>query len=95
MTAEDYKKMLRNRISALKSRVKKKEEEKELYALRRMKDRLSMCVDLLIPRELYDALVDSSDVPFKRLLQKLKAKKNDSEQQEESFKDMVEQESDG
>ena len=40
MTAEDYKKMLRNRISALKSRVKKKEEEKELYALRRMKDRL-------------------------------------------------------
>ena len=37
MTAEDYKKMLRNRISALKSRVKKKEEEKELYSLRRMK----------------------------------------------------------
>ena len=69
MTAEDYKKMLRNRISALKSRVKNKEEEKELYALRRLKDRLSTCVDLLITPEQYEALVDSSEAPFKRLVQ--------------------------
>ena len=76
MTAEDYKKMLRNRISALKSRVKKKEEEKELYALRRMKDRLKMCVGLIIQRDQYEALVDSSDSSFKKLLQQMKARKN-------------------
>ena len=48
MNADDYKKMLRNRISALKSRVKKKEEEKELHALRRMKERLQMSIGIII-----------------------------------------------
>ena len=56
MTGEEYKKMLRNRISALKSRVKKKEEEKELYALRRMKQRLLMGMDTIISKDSYEAL---------------------------------------
>ena len=53
-----------------------------------------MCVGLIIPREHYEALVDSSDASFLRLLQQLKSKR-DSEQQIEQVKDIVERESDG
>ena len=72
MTGEEYKKMLRNRISALKSRVKKKEEEKELYALRRMRQRLQMGLDTIISQEHYEALQEFDDSSYKRLVQDLR-----------------------
>ena len=72
MTGEEYKKMLRNRISALKSRVKKKEEEKELYALRRMKQRLLLGVDTIISQEHLEALLEFDDGSYKRLVQDLR-----------------------
>ena len=72
MTGEEYKKMLRNRISALKSRVKKKEEEKELYALRRMKQRLLMGIDTIISRDNFDALQEFDDSSYKKLIQDLR-----------------------
>ena len=72
MSAEDYKKMLRNRISALKSRVKKKEEEKELQSLRRMKQRLLMCLDVIISKENYHAMIDMDDDSFKNMLESMK-----------------------
>ena len=72
MTGEEYKKMLRNRISALKSRVKKKEEEKELYALRRMKQRLLMGIDTIISRDNFDALQEFDDSSYKKFIQDLR-----------------------
>ena len=72
MTGEEYKKMLRNRISALKSRVKKKEEEKELYALRRMKQRLLIGMDTIISRDNYEALQEFDDSSYKKYIQDLR-----------------------
>ena len=74
LTKKSYTKMLRNRISALKSRTKKKAEERELTTLREMARRIFLLkkCDVLSER-VYELLLLENDDDFKSLLGVLKA----------------------
>ena len=63
ITKSDYSKMLRNRVSALKSRIKKKSEERELKILRTMARRLFVMnkYDLMPVREFELLKIEDED----------------------------------
>ena len=63
LTKKSYMKMMRNRISALKSRIKKKAEERELTMLREMARRVFLLqkYELLTEKELELLRIDSDD----------------------------------
>ena len=75
ITKSEYAKMLRNRISALKSRMKKKSEEKELKMLRTMARRLYLLkkYDLMPLRE-FELLKIENDDEFEVLLNYMTSK---------------------
>jgi len=79
LTPNNYAKMLRNRISALKSRIKMKAEKSELAMLREMARRVFLLkkYDLLTPKE-YELLRIDNEDDFQKLLQMLSKASPDS-----------------
>lgn len=75
LSKPEYVKMIRNRISALKSRIKKKSEERELKMLRTMARRLYLMhkYDLVPQRELELIKIENDD-EFKTVVDYLSSK---------------------
>ena len=72
ITKNEYAKMLRNRISALKSRIKKKSEERELKMLRTMARRLYLLQRFtLMPVRELELLKIENDAEFEAIIQYL------------------------
>lgn len=77
LTKKSYTKMLRNRISALKSRTKKKAEELELTTLREMARRIYLLQkNEVLSERVYELLKIESDDDFKAVLRVLKVPPN-------------------
>ena len=76
ITKSEYAKMLRNRISALKSRIKKKSEERELKMLRTMARRLYLLKRFnLMPVKEFELLKIENDDEFEAIVNYLTTKK--------------------
>lgn len=77
LTRRSYAKMLRNRVSALKSRIKKKSEERELKMLRTMARRLFLLqrFSLMPPRE-FELLKIENDEEFEAIIGFLTSKRD-------------------
>ena len=79
ITKSEYAKMLRNRISALKSRIKKKSEERELKMLRTMARRLYLLKRFnLMPVKEFELLKIENDDEFDAIVNYLTTKKTTS-----------------
>ena len=77
ITKKEYIKMLRNRISALKSRIKKKSEERELKMLRTMARRLYLLNKYdLFPVKEFELLKIESDDDFTAIVNYMTSKDN-------------------
>ena len=73
MTAKAYAKKLRNRIRALKLRIRKKEEDQELQILRKMAKRLNLLHNHnLLSRAHSEALMEEDEKSFYVLLNKMR-----------------------
>ena len=77
ITKGEYIKMLRNRISALKSRIKKKSEERELKMLRTMARRLYLLKKYdLVPVREFELLKIENDDEFTAIVNYMTSKDN-------------------
>jgi len=73
LTAKAYSRKLRNRIRALKLRIKKKEEDQELQILRKMARRLNLLHQTnLLPKEHSDMLVEKDEKSFYNQLSEMR-----------------------
>lgn len=91
ITKNEYAKMLRNRISALKSRVKKKSEERELKMLRIMARRIFMLKKYeLMPVKEFELLKIENDDEFEAIVNFMSTKNtHDPIQDKERKQDIV------
>ena len=84
-TPSSYQKKLRNRIRALKLRIKKKEEDQELCVLRKMARRLNqLSQHNLMPKEHTEILREQDEHKFYHKLNKMRLKAGKTQIREEN-----------
>ena len=73
LTAKEYSRRLRNRIRALKLRIKKKEEDQELQILRKMARRLNLLHhNSLLPKNHSELLMEKDENKFYKKLNQMR-----------------------
>ena len=85
ITKNEYARMLKNRISALKTRIRRKNEERELKMLRTMARRLYLLHRFdLMPKREFELLKTENDHEFEILVNYMAAKEKQKSQSNSS-----------